>query len=251
VLSERELAAQAIIYNIESLCYTLLPLGIGSAASIRVGHFLGAQSAIGPRSVTSVSLIVMCLLATPTIVIFATLRFRIPRIFARDENVVQTAASLFPFLAVFQFLDGIGTMKRVNPISTDPHIWSHYGIIGVDSGREPSVTTSHLKESIVQIMETELANCQVDRKKPELDRKSGSGYRTRAIRHGWHILFTITVLSFFTACLLCRLLIRWSNYFGFYCVYNNGTYLHFHSECELDRFRNASIYEANCTAVIP
>uniref|UniRef100_A0A183AD45 Multi antimicrobial extrusion protein n=1 Tax=Echinostoma caproni TaxID=27848 RepID=A0A183AD45_9TREM len=74
------LAAQAIIYNLESLCYTLLPLGIGSAASIRVGHFLGARSSIGPKSVTSVSLIVM----------------------------TTTAGQLLPILSVFQLLDGLG-----------------------------------------------------------------------------------------------------------------------------------------------
>ncbi|VDP54367.1 unnamed protein product [Schistosoma mattheei] len=59
-LGERELATQTILFNIESMCFTLLPLGFGIASSIRVGQFLGARSSIGPRSVVSTALVTLC-----------------------------------------------------------------------------------------------------------------------------------------------------------------------------------------------
>ncbi|TPP63266.1 Multidrug and toxin extrusion protein [Fasciola gigantica] len=335
VLSQRELAAQAIIYNIESLFYTLLPLGIGSAASIRVGHFLGARSVVGPRSVTSVSLIVMCLLSAPTMLIFATMRFQIPRIFTQDEEVVHTAGKLLPILAFFQFLDGIGgcllrmlflcaavcsmfvlchllsvilmrlwsadwngidfgarygtdglwyglsigvffssvtyvivcarldwknqvqlAMLRVNPVAFDRHVTRVSTVYQVNEELKHNTSTRHLdppstetRPLLVSHRERESYLEETDEMKVRETRNLRP--RKGLLNCGGRISFAVTLLSLFFACLLCRLFVCWSEYFGVYCVYNNGTFLNFPNEMELARFLNDSLHNTNCTVVIP
>ncbi|TPP63265.1 Multidrug and toxin extrusion protein [Fasciola gigantica] len=332
VLGARELAAQAIIYNIESLFYTLFPLGIGSAASIRVGHFLGARSVVGPRSVTSVSLIVMCLLSAPTIVTFKTLRFQIPRIFTYDEQVIYVAGKLLPILAIFQFLDGIEgvcsgivrgaglqyvgavicclsfyvfgapigmglifgahygieglwyglciglflsasayvivcvrldwqkqvqlAMLRVNPVAFDRHVTRVSTVYQVNEELKHNTSTRHLdppstetRPLLVSHRERESYLEETDEMKVRETRNLRP--RKGLLNCGGRISFAVTLLSLFFACLLCRLFVCWSEYFGVYCVYNNGTFLNFPNEMELARFLNDSLHDTNCTVVIP
>ncbi|TPP64543.1 Multidrug and toxin extrusion protein [Fasciola gigantica] len=141
-IGEKELATQAILFNIEVMSYTLLPLGFGVATSIRLGQFLGAGSSVGPRSVLSVAL-VLCLplgfgVATSIrlgqflgagssvgprsvlsvalvtlwstsvlfIILIVTLRWQIPKIFTSDEGVIELSAKLLPLIAAFQIFDG-------------------------------------------------------------------------------------------------------------------------------------------------
>ncbi|KAA0193747.1 Multidrug and toxin extrusion protein [Fasciolopsis buskii] len=105
-IGERELATQAILFNIESMCYTLLPLGFGMATSIRLGQFLGAGSSLGPRSVLSVALVTLWCTSVGFIIFLVTLRWYIPKIFTSDESVIELSAKLLPLVAAFQIFDG-------------------------------------------------------------------------------------------------------------------------------------------------
>ncbi|CAH8524443.1 unnamed protein product [Schistosoma intercalatum] len=105
-LGARELAAQTIILSIGSISYTLLPLGVGSAAGIRVGQYLGAQSAKGPYSVFSVAMTLVGCWALPYLGILIATRWYLPRVFTSDDGVIELVAELMPIIAFFQIIDG-------------------------------------------------------------------------------------------------------------------------------------------------
>ncbi|THD25685.1 Multidrug and toxin extrusion protein [Fasciola hepatica] len=105
-IGEKELATQAILFNIEVMSYTLLPLGFGVATSIRLGQFLGAGSSVGPRSVLSVALVTLWSTSVVFIILIVTLRWQIPKIFTSDEGVIELSAKLLPLIAAFQIFDG-------------------------------------------------------------------------------------------------------------------------------------------------
>ncbi|CAH8663644.1 unnamed protein product [Schistosoma margrebowiei] len=105
-LGERELATQTILFNIESMCFTLLPLGFGMASSIRVGQFLGARSSMGPRSVVSTALVILWTASIAFILALSLLRWKIPMIFTSEQDVIELSAKLLPLIATFQIFDG-------------------------------------------------------------------------------------------------------------------------------------------------
>ncbi|KAK4474781.1 hypothetical protein MN116_001901 [Schistosoma mekongi] len=105
-LGERELATQTILFNIESICFTLLPLGFGVASSIRVGQFLGARSSVGPRSVISTALVTLWTASTLFILTLSLMRWKIPMIFTSEKDVIELSAKLLPLIATFQIFDG-------------------------------------------------------------------------------------------------------------------------------------------------
>ncbi|TNN17138.1 Multidrug and toxin extrusion protein [Schistosoma japonicum] len=106
-LGARELAAQTIILTIGTMSYTLLPLGVGSAAGIRVGQYLGAKSAKGPYSVFSVALTLVGCWALPYVGILIVTRWYLPRVFTSDYGVIELVAELMPIISYFQIIDGV------------------------------------------------------------------------------------------------------------------------------------------------
>ncbi|CAH8548356.1 unnamed protein product [Heterobilharzia americana] len=105
-LGARELAAQTIVITIGSVCYTLIPHGVGSATGIRVGQYLGSGSAKGPHSVFSVAITLVGAWALPYLGILIALRWHLPKIFTFDNGVIELVAELMPIISVFQIVDG-------------------------------------------------------------------------------------------------------------------------------------------------
>ncbi len=110
-----ELAAHSIVGNINWLTY-VLPMGLGAAASIRVGYFVGADDldaarhsafsayrfALGYAVVVSLAL-VLC-------------RHILIAIYTEDTSVATLAAGLILFVAVYQIFDdtqavGVGALR--------------------------------------------------------------------------------------------------------------------------------------------
>nr|CAH8848832.1 unnamed protein product [Trichobilharzia regenti] len=106
-LGARELGAQSIVITIGSLCYTLVPIGVGSATGIRVGQYLGAQSVRGPHCVFSVALTLVGLCSLPYLGILIAIRWHLPKIFTLDSGVIELVAELMPIISVFQIVDGV------------------------------------------------------------------------------------------------------------------------------------------------
>ncbi|MEO5816977.1 MAG: MATE family efflux transporter [Gemmatimonadaceae bacterium] len=106
VLGTVEMAAHQIAINLASLTF-MVPLGVGSAAAVRVGHAAGAGNAEGARESARAALVCgvgfmvftgIALLAAPRA--FAAL-------YTSEVPVAALAATLIPIAGVFQVFDGI------------------------------------------------------------------------------------------------------------------------------------------------
>jgi MATE family multidrug resistance protein len=100
------LASNQIALNTVSVTY-MVPLGIGSAAAVRVGHALGRKDtqAASDSGWTAVALgagFMACMA-----IIFWTLPREIVRIYTPDENIIKAATALLFIGAFFQLFDGI------------------------------------------------------------------------------------------------------------------------------------------------
>jgi MATE family multidrug resistance protein len=104
-LGEVPLGAQAIVLNLASLSF-MFPLGISTAASVRVGNLIGAGDEAGARRAARLALLlgagVMSLFAAA----FFFLRFQLPRVYGAEPAVLKLCAEVLPVAAAFQMLDG-------------------------------------------------------------------------------------------------------------------------------------------------
>jgi MATE family multidrug resistance protein len=99
-------ASHQIALNIAALSF-MIPLGLGSAGAVRVGHAVGAGDP--PRAAAAGWTAI--LLAIIVMVIAATTFWVMPRtligIFTRDEAVLALGSTLLFVAAVFQLFDGL------------------------------------------------------------------------------------------------------------------------------------------------
>ncbi len=99
-------ASHQIALNIAAASF-MIPLGLGSAGAVRVGHAVGAGS--HPRAQAAGWTAI--LLAMVVMVVAATTFLVIPRtlisVFTRDESVLVLGSSLLFVAAVFQMFDGL------------------------------------------------------------------------------------------------------------------------------------------------
>jgi MATE family multidrug resistance protein len=105
-MGESSLAAHQIVISLASVTY-MMASGLSSAASIRVGHFLGLQNRkmillSGKRSFQMVSLFMLA-----TAALFLLFRIEIIAAFISDPGVTQTGGQLLIIAAFFQLSDGI------------------------------------------------------------------------------------------------------------------------------------------------
>lgn len=100
------LAAHQIVLNISSLTF-MIPLGISSAAAVRVGHATGAEDGDGAikagwsalfLTVAIMILIASCFLLIPSTMISG---------FTSDSEIIRKGIVLLGIAAVFQIFDGI------------------------------------------------------------------------------------------------------------------------------------------------
>jgi MATE family multidrug resistance protein len=100
------LAAHSIALNLASISY-MVPLGISTAATTRVGNRIGAGDREGAQRSAWVALAmgggVMLLFALA----FVAGRFVVPGWYTRDAAVVAAAAAVLPIAALFELFDGI------------------------------------------------------------------------------------------------------------------------------------------------
>jgi MATE family multidrug resistance protein len=99
------LGAHAIVLNLASLSF-MFPLGISTAAAVRVGNLVGAGDSEGARRAAMLSLVLgvgvmACFGAT-----FFLLRWQLPRLYGAEPAVVRACARVLPIAAAFQMLDG-------------------------------------------------------------------------------------------------------------------------------------------------
>jgi MATE family multidrug resistance protein len=106
VLGTSEMAAHQIAINLASLTF-MVPVGVGAAAAVRVGHAAGAGDAAAAREAARAAVACgvgfMCL----TGAIFLIAPRAIAELYTTEQPVLALAAVLIPVAGVFQVFDGI------------------------------------------------------------------------------------------------------------------------------------------------
>jgi MATE family multidrug resistance protein len=105
-LGQNEIAAHQAAINLAALTF-MVPVGVGAAASVRVGRAVGAGDAIGARAAAHAAYVCgvgfMCLTALVFLVFPKPLATMMA---SGDPVVIAIAATLIPVAGVFQVFDG-------------------------------------------------------------------------------------------------------------------------------------------------
>ena len=99
-------AAHQVAINFSSLVF-MLPMSVGAAVSIRVGHKLGENSTEGARIATHVGILVGLAMSLFTALITVLFREQIALLYTENTAVITIAMQLLLFAAVYQCTDAI------------------------------------------------------------------------------------------------------------------------------------------------
>ena len=105
-LGSVELAAHSIAINLASISY-MVPLGIGLAATTRVGNLIGAGERNAAQRAAWVALGLGGAVMTLFALVFVVGRHWIPTWYTLDPAVLALAAALLPIAAAFELFDGL------------------------------------------------------------------------------------------------------------------------------------------------
>jgi multidrug resistance protein, MATE family len=101
-----QLASHQIALNTVAFTY-MVPLGISSAAAVRVGQALGRKDLLGARDAGNTAILLgATFMACASVVLLVAPRL-IARIYTYDEAVIRSAVTLLAAGAAFQLFDGI------------------------------------------------------------------------------------------------------------------------------------------------
>jgi MATE family multidrug resistance protein len=105
-LGTRQMAGHQVAINLASLTF-MVPLGVGDAASVLVGHAVGRADPAGARSSARAALLCGAGFMSCTALVFLTAPAFLARLYTADAGVVAVAAALIPLAGVFQVFDGL------------------------------------------------------------------------------------------------------------------------------------------------
>ena len=124
------LAANSIAGNVNWATY-VLPSTLGAAASIRVGFYVGARDYASARYVARTAFLISiayALIVSAAIVLF---RYEIAGIYTQDAPVLELAATLMLFIAVYQLVDDtLATMGGTLRGYKDTRMPMVYSLVG-------------------------------------------------------------------------------------------------------------------------
>jgi MATE family multidrug resistance protein len=105
-LSTEALAAHQIVLNFASLTF-MIPLGVASAAAVRVGQAIGRRDPRGAASAGWTAIAIGVGFMGSAALVFFTMPAALIRLFTDDAAVVELGVSLLFVAAVFQLFDGV------------------------------------------------------------------------------------------------------------------------------------------------
>ncbi|MEP6689258.1 MAG: MATE family efflux transporter, partial [Gemmatimonadales bacterium] len=105
-LGTRQMAGHQVAINLASLTF-MVPLGVGDAASVLVGHAVGRSDPSGARSMARAALICGTAFMSGTALLFLTAPHFLAGLYTADASVIAVAAMLIPLAGVFQVFDGL------------------------------------------------------------------------------------------------------------------------------------------------
>jgi MATE family multidrug resistance protein len=100
------LAGHQIALNVASFTY-MVPLGIGSAAAVRVGQALGARNVAGAKRAGWTALLFSTIFMSASAICLFVLGRPIARIYSPETDVISAGATLLMVAAIFQLFDGL------------------------------------------------------------------------------------------------------------------------------------------------
>jgi MATE family multidrug resistance protein len=103
------LAAHQIALNTVALTY-MIPLGISSAAAVRVGQAIGRKDPAGAADAGGTAIFIGALFMVGASVLLLVFPRAIARMYTPDEAVIHTTIILLAAGAAFQLFDGIQTV---------------------------------------------------------------------------------------------------------------------------------------------
>ncbi|NXW67179.1 S47A2 protein, partial [Hirundo rustica] len=106
LLSVVELSVQSIIYEVSVVAF-MIPLGLGTAASVQVGNALGAGNAEAAKRSSSTSLICTGVFSVIVGSILATTRNVLGYIFTKDKEIIDLVAWVMPIYVVFHLFEAM------------------------------------------------------------------------------------------------------------------------------------------------
>jgi MATE family multidrug resistance protein len=105
LISTTAVAAHQIAITLAAFTF-MVPLGVGSAAAVRVGHAIGAGDTIRARAAIRAAYIAGVGFMTLTALAFLGAPVLLAKAFTSDTAVVRLAATLIPIAGFFQVFDG-------------------------------------------------------------------------------------------------------------------------------------------------
>jgi MATE family multidrug resistance protein len=108
-LSPVVLAGHQIVLNCASVTY-MVPLGIGSAAAVRVGHAIGRRDLPGARRAGWTAILLGATFMALAGFVFVLAPRALLRIYTTNQLIIAAGVPLFAIAAAFQLFDGVQTL---------------------------------------------------------------------------------------------------------------------------------------------
>jgi MATE family multidrug resistance protein len=138
-LTPVSLAAHQIVLNIAALTF-MVPLGLSSAAAVRVGHAVGRRDLAGAARAGWTALAIGLAFMSAAALTFLLAPGTLVRLFTTDPAVVGIGTSLLFIAAIFQLFDGTqgvltGALRGLGDTRT-PMVWNLAGhwLLGLPLG---------------------------------------------------------------------------------------------------------------------
>lgn len=132
-------AAHQIAISIASFTF-MVSVGVSAAGSIRVGYAYGRRDWPQARSVGQSTITIAVVYGLLCAVVFILTRYELPLLFNDEQRVVEFAATLLFFTAVFQISDsvqaiGVGLLRGIQDVKVPTFfVLLAYWVIGIPSG---------------------------------------------------------------------------------------------------------------------
>ncbi|HWT14499.1 MAG TPA: MATE family efflux transporter [Patescibacteria group bacterium] len=105
-LGANAVASHQVAINVASITF-MVPLGVGMATTVRVGHAIGAGDAARARAAAQSGLLLAIAAQTLSATLLALFAPQIAAVYTGDVAVAGLAAQLMLYAAIFQFSDGL------------------------------------------------------------------------------------------------------------------------------------------------
>ncbi|KAI1749899.1 MATE efflux family protein [Xylaria castorea] len=105
------LAAQSILVTITSTMF-MIPFPVSIAASTRIANLIGAKLVKAAKTSAQVAVVIGLAIGLFNSTVLWSLRFRLPRLFTDDEEVILLVATVLPLCAIMQIVDVLAAISH-------------------------------------------------------------------------------------------------------------------------------------------